>query len=246
MAIGRSSLELINMSLFVKSLSIITALWLNGSQLLAQTTQLKYVTDPTFSALSRKGTPKDIIHGGGKRGACLTRSNLDRGLTAILPPNEYGGLSATTTPTFWVYLPYVTETKISGVLSIRAVDSFSSEPFQQVPVALPSQPGLVRLKLPISIANRQIFAWTLTVVCDEQNRSRNPFISGLVMVQPNPELLHRLAGRPKSEQVVEFARSGYWYDALELLADTDGEQGVQQLIESTGVKLPRSDADRMK
>ena len=234
------------MSLLVKPFSIITALWLSGTQLLAPTTPLKYVADPTFSALSRKGTPKDIIHGGGKRGACLTRSNPDRGLTALLPANEYGGLSATTSPTFWVYLPYTSETKISGVLSIRAVDSFSSEPFQQVPVTLPAQPGLVGLKLPVAIVNHQIFAWTLTVVCDEQNRSRNPFISGLVMVEPNPELLSRVAGRSKSEQIIEFARSGYWYDALELAAGTDGEQGVQRLIESTGVKLPGADFGSLK
>jgi hypothetical protein len=217
------------------SFRIAAVIFLSGQQLLAQTAPLKYVPDPIFSTLSRKGTPKDITHGGGKRGACLTRANPDRGLTAIIPPDEYGGLSATTSPTFWVYLPYATETKISGVLSIRTADSFRSAPFQKVPVILPSQPGLVRLKLPISIENPQMLAWTLTVVCDEQNLSRNPFISGLVMVKPNPELLQRVAGLSKSERVVEFARSGYWYDALELVGE-DGEKGVQRLMESAGWK----------
>jgi Domain of Unknown Function (DUF928) len=223
------------MSIPAKFLYITAILWLHGQQLLAQTTSLKYVPDPTFSALSRKGTPKDIIHGGGKRGACLTRADPARGLTAILPANEYGGLSATTSPTFWVYLPYATEAKISGVLSIRTTDSFSSAPLVKVPVTLPSQPGLVRLKLPESIEHRQMLAWTLTVICDEQNLSRNPFISGLVMVKPNPELLNRVAGLSKSERVVEFARSGYWYDALALVGE-DGEKGVQRLMESAGLK----------
>ncbi len=209
---------------------------LSGQQLLAQTAPLKYIPDPLFSTLSRKGTPKDIKHGGGKRGVCLTRANPERGLTAIIPPNEYGGLSATTSPTFWVYLPYAADAPIAGVLSIRTADSFRSEPFQKVPVILPSQPGLVRLKLPVKIDNPQMLAWTLTVVCDEQNLSRNPFISGLVMVKPNPELLQRVAGLSKSERVVEFARSGYWYDALELVAGEEGEKGVQRLMESAGRK----------
>jgi hypothetical protein len=223
--------------------SLLVVLFLNGSQLLAQTASLKYVPDPIFSTLSRKGTPKDITHGGGKRGVCLTRANPDRGLTAIIPPDEYGGLSATPNPTFWVYLPYATETKISGVLSIRTIDSFRSVPFVKVPVMLPSQPGLVKLRLPESLvepfpANPQILAWTLTVVCDEQNPSRNPFISGLVMVKPNPELLQRVAGLSREERVLEFARSGYWYDALELVGE-DGETGVQRLMESAGWKTIR-------
>ena len=189
----------------------------------AQTAPLKYVPDPTFSVLSRKGTPKDISHGGGKRSVCLTRANPvgvasryeNRGLTAILPPADFGGLSATANPTFWVYLPYATARPLSGVLSVRLTDSFRSAPFLKVPVTLPSQPGLVGLKVPASLIGeasaleRQsgIVAWTLTIVCDDENLSRNPFISGLVMVKSNPELLQRVSSLSRSEQVIEFARS---------------------------------------
>jgi hypothetical protein len=159
-------------------------------------------------------------------------SATDRRLSAIVPSVDFGGLSATADPTFWVYLPYTSDTPISGVLSIRAADGFRSQPFQKVSVTLPSQPGLVKLKLPVSIAPNQLFAWTLTVVCDERNPSRNPFIGGMVMVKTNPELLQRVAGLSQPERVVEFARSGYWYDALDLVAGADGETGVQRLIDS--------------
>ena len=97
---------------------------------------------------------------------------------------------------------------------MRLTDSFRSAPFIKVPVILPAQPGLVGLKLPAQIDRAGIFAWTLTVVCDEENLARNPFVSGLVMVKPNPELLQR---------IVELARSGYWYDALDLVASTYGD-----------------------
>jgi Domain of Unknown Function (DUF928) len=229
------------MSLHPRSiLTLATILLLSGQQLTAQSAPLKYVPDPTFSTLSRKGTPKDITYGGGKRSVCLTRANPDRGLSAIVPPEDVGGLSATANPTFWVYQPYISPSPIAGVLSVRVADSFRSEPFVKVPVTLPAQPGLVKLKLPEAIANRGMLAWTLTVVCDDVNLSRNPFVSGLVMVKPNPELVQRIAGLSQSERIVEFARSGYWYDALDLVAGTDGEIGVQRLMESAGWKSQQS------
>jgi Domain of Unknown Function (DUF928) len=220
-------------------LTLAATLILFAPQLTAQTAPLKYVPDDTFSVLSRRGTPKDIGAGGGKRSVCLTRANPNRGLTAIVPPGDFGGLSATANPAIWVYLPYATERPISGVLSLRLTDNFRSAPFLKVPVTLPSQPGLVRLKVPASVEQRGMLAWTLTVVCDAENLARNPFISGLVMVKPNPELLQRVAGLSPSERVIEFARSGYWYDALDLVASTDGEIGVQRLMEAAGWKAQR-------
>jgi Domain of Unknown Function (DUF928) len=208
------------------------ALLLSECQLLAQTTAIKFIPDPLFSTLSRKGTPKDITRGGGKRSICLTRSNPDRGLSAIVPSADVGGLSSTPNPALWIYQPYISTTPLTGVLSVRVADSFRSLPSQKVPVTLPAQPGLVRLKLPESIETNQMLAWTLTVVCDDRNRSRNPFISGLVMVKPNPDLTQRLSGSSKSDRAIAYARSGYWYDALDLVAEIDGDRGVESLLES--------------
>jgi Domain of Unknown Function (DUF928) len=208
----------------------IVPLW--GSQLLAQTTAIKYIPDPLFSTLSRKGTPKDLTRGGGKRSICLTRANPDRGLSAIVPSADAGGLSTSPNPVFWIYQPYTSTTPLTGVLSVRLADSWQSQPSQKVPVVLPAQPGLVRLKLPAAIAPNQMLAWTLTVVCDDRNLSRNPFISGLVMVKPNPELTQRGASLSKFDRAVEYARSGYWYDALDLVAEIDGDRGVERLLES--------------
>jgi hypothetical protein len=56
-------------------LSLATVIFLSAPPLLAQTTPLPSVPDATFSTLSRRGTPKDILHGGGKRHACLTKAN---------------------------------------------------------------------------------------------------------------------------------------------------------------------------
>jgi Domain of Unknown Function (DUF928) len=232
--VGKSTTPNRDRQILPKILGLAVTILLAGQQFAAQAAPLVYFPDPTFSVLSRKGTPKDITTGGGKRSICPSLTNIspDRVLTPIVPRDTFGGLSATATPTFWVYFPYTTETALAGVLSIRSTDNFRSEPSQQVPVTLPAQPGLVKLKLPSAIVERGMLAWTLTVVCDSANRSRNPFVSGLVMVKPNPQLLERVGNLPQSSQAAEFARWGYWYDALDLVAGTDGESGIKRLMES--------------
>jgi hypothetical protein len=222
------------------ALTIATLLFL-ASTSIAENNAIRYTSDPTFSALSRKGTPKDIMRGGGKRGCLdLTRASGE-GLTAVVPQDGGGGLSATPNPTFWVYVPYVVDngTPLSAVLSIRQTDSFKSTPIQKVPITLPGKPGLVSLKLPVPIANPNLLAWTLTIVCDAENPARNPFVTGLVMIRSNPELLQRLGGLSRGERVMKYARSGYWYDALAIVMGTDENIARQQLMESVGLKAMR-------
>ena len=89
----------------IKVALTIATLLLLPTPSIAEDTALRYTSDPTFSALSRKGTPKDITRGGGKRG-CLDLARVSgEVLTAVIPQDGGGGLSATATPTFWVYLP---------------------------------------------------------------------------------------------------------------------------------------------
>jgi hypothetical protein len=221
------------------ALTIATLLLLTSTSI-AENTAIHYTPDPTFSALSRKGTPKDITRGGGKRG-CLDLARVSgESLTAVVP-QDGGGLSATPNPTFWVYVPYGVDngTPLSGVLSLRQTDSFKSTPIQKVSITLPGKPGLVSLQLPVPIANPGLLAWTLTVICDAENPARNPFVTGLVMIRSNPELLQRLGGLSREERVMEYARSGYWYDALPIVMGSDDNVAKKQLMESVGLKAIR-------
>lgn len=222
----------------IKSALTIATLLLLPTASIADNTAIHYTADPIFSALSRKGTPKDIMRGGGKRGCLNLPTANGESLTAVIPQDGGGGLSATPNPTFWVYVPYAVDngTPLSAVLSLRQTDSFKSVPIQKVPITLPGKPGLVSLKLPIPIANPGLLAWTLTVVCDAENPARNPFVTGLVIIRSNPKLLQRLGGLSRGERVIEYIRSGYWYDALAISIGTDDNVVQQQLMESVGLK----------
>jgi Domain of Unknown Function (DUF928) len=222
----------------IKAVLTIATILLLATTSIAENIAYRYTSDPTFSALSRKGTPKDIMRGGGKRG-CLDLARVSgEGLTAVIPQDDGGGLSATPNPTFWVYVPYAVDngTPLSAVLSLRQTDSFKSAPIQKVPITLPGKPGLVSLKLPVPIAQPGLLAWTLTIICDAENPARNPFVTGLVMIRSNPQLLQRLGGLSRGERVMEYARSGYWYDALAIVMGTDEDLARQQLLESVGLK----------
>jgi Domain of Unknown Function (DUF928) len=225
----------------IKLALTIAILLLLTSISIAENSAIRYTSDPTFSALSRKGTPKDIVRGGGKRGCLDLARASGESLTAVIPQDGGGGLSATPNPTFWVYVPYGVDngTPLSAVLSLRQTDSFKSAPLQKVPITLPGKPGLVSLQLPVPIAKPDLLAWTLTVVCDAENPARNPFVTGLVMIRSNSELLQRLGGLSRGEQVMEYARSGYWYDALAIVMGTDDNVAKQQLMESAGLKAIR-------
>jgi hypothetical protein len=201
----------------------------NGGVLAAEEAALRYVPDQEFGAMSRRGTPKDINRGGGKRGCFgLNKAREDSYLQALVPVDG-GGLSGVTRPKFWVYSPYVSAVPIRGVLAVRRARNFKEVPFQKVEVLLPSQPGMVGVSLPVPLPDRDLLVWSLTVVCDEVNGARNPFVEGFVLVRP-------YSGSLQKSGVGDFARSGYWYDAL---AAADGDAARRKLLETAGINLVR-------
>jgi Domain of Unknown Function (DUF928) len=201
--------------------------------------QLHYVPNAEFSAMSRRGNPKDINRGGGKRG-CLSLIKVrdEDHLRAVVPVADGGGLSGVDRPTFWVYSPYVSAMPLQGILALRRANDFKALPLQKVAIVLPRKPGLVGVRLPQSIQEKGLLTWSLTVVCDEAggNESRNPYVGGLVLVRPNAALHQRVAVLSRSEMVKEYARSGYWYDAF---TAAEGDPIRQQLLETVGMKSMR-------
>jgi Domain of Unknown Function (DUF928) len=205
----------------------------------------RYLPDPNFSALSRKGRPRGIDRGGGRRSGCvnLTRVEQGLGLTAVVPQSSWGGLSASTTPMFWFYVPYAAREPLTVVLSVRKVegkaDDFKAKPIQMARLQLPMRTGVVGLQLPQPITDRGLLEWSVTVICDEARPDRNPFVSGLVMIKPNEGLDERVRNLVGEEQMAAFARLGYWYDALKLVAGPQDAAAQQRLLKMAGLNSGR-------
>lgn len=213
-----------------------------GQPVLASSTV--YTGDAKFLELSRKGRPKDVNRGGGKRTGCAQLMQGEQILTALVPTEGAGGLSATSTPTFWVYVPYVSGRPLPAVLAVRRWEGFQSQPFVKEPISL-NRSGIVGLRLPQPIgaeaqasANVEpgLLEWSLTVMCDRSRPERNPFVTGLVMVKPDGDLRSRLGALPLAERVAAYGRSGYWYDALSLVAEASNSEQKTQLLNLAGLK----------
>jgi Domain of Unknown Function (DUF928) len=209
----------------------------DGKGLATEDMALHYAPNEEFSAMSRRGNPKDINRGGGKRGCLsLVKARDEEYLQAVVPVADGGGVSGATQPTFWVYSPYTAAKPLQGILALRRANDFKALPLQKVTVVLPSKPGLVGIKLPKSIHEKGLLTWSLTVVCDEAggNESRNPYVVGLVLVRPNAALNQRIAVLSPSEKVQAYARSGYWYDAW---TAAEGDDIRRKLLKAAGMKI---------
>lgn len=121
-------------------------------------------------------------------------------------------------PTFWFYLPWRrSETQARFVL----FDQNQRLVLDQT-MALPDAPGIVSVKLPETkppLAVGKQYKWYFQVLCDEQERSRNPWVSGWVeRVEASSELVRQLETLPESEQYRAYLEHDISQDALTQLA----------------------------
>lgn len=123
-------------------------------------------------------------------------------------------------PTFWFYLPWgrsETVTQARFVLFDQ-----NQRPVLDQKMMLPDAPGIVSVKLPktkppLEVGKR--YNWFFQVLCEEQERSRNPWVSGWVeRVEVSSELVRQLETLPESEQYRAYLEHSISQDALTQLA----------------------------
>ncbi|MEQ8996943.1 MAG: DUF928 domain-containing protein [Coleofasciculus sp. B1-GNL1-01] len=140
-------------------------------------------------------------------------------LTALVSADNLG-TTVSAYPTLWFYLPLdhsETITKARFVL----FDENQRLVLDQT-MALPDAPGIVSVKLPeteppLEVGKR--YNWFFQVLCDEQERSRNPWVSGWVeRVEASSELVRQLETLPESEQYRAYLDHGISQEALTQLA----------------------------
>ncbi|MEM9772353.1 MAG: DUF928 domain-containing protein [Cyanobacteria bacterium P01_D01_bin.73] len=182
---------------------------------------------------------------GGRRGSCMTPDTAGEAVVPLLPSNG-GALSATDSPSFWVYVPAGTK----GTANFRLTNENQSDINHQS-VVLPEGGGLVKVELgDRTLAAGETYQWFFSVNCAaseddellEAGRSRETFVTGWVRYEP---LTTEVAEESPLAQAVAFARLGYWHDSLELVANLQqsGAGGADvltawdQLLSNAGLTL---------
>jgi hypothetical protein len=120
-------------------------------------------------------------------------------------------------PTFFVYVPAMGVEK--GEFTLWSNDQ--TELLTEKTVTLPEQAGVIALNLPeeITLEPGDTYYWTLEVLCNEDDRSRNYYVEGLVQrITPEAALAARLEQAPPRDRPALYANAGLWYETLSSLA----------------------------
>ncbi|MEH1966083.1 DUF928 domain-containing protein [Nostoc sp.] len=164
--------------------------------------------------------------GGGKRGCenidkQLTTSK-EKLLTALVPVYQFPnaelvfGLTITSHPTFWFYVPDVTTVSTEFVLQNEA-----GQTVYQRPVSLSGTPGVVSISLPSTASSLEIgkrYHWYFNIYCHQQQPP--VFVDGWIKrVEPNAVLKSQLETATPKQRVALYATNGIWYESLTASAE---------------------------
>jgi Domain of Unknown Function (DUF928) len=152
------------------------------------------------------------------------------------------GRTASSQPTLWFYSPYSKDSmkKVEFVLQ----DAQEQEVFS-TPIAIPSRPGLVHVTLPAKAGLKPggIYRWYFNVSADENcSRSKQPSAGSIVAPTLNDPALNgaivsasvngwleytpaiaalstQLQKSTPHKRAMLYAENGFWYDALNTMAE---------------------------
>jgi len=149
--------------------------------------------------------------GGSTRGYACLKGN--KKLVSLTPPNKLG-LTLAERPTFFWFVPQ-SSVKTANFVILADQDE---NVFYETTLTLPNKPGIVSFMLPNTapkLAVGKTYHWYLTVVCNSQDSSTNPWIDGWIeRTQAEASLSAALAKAQPRKLPSLYAEAGIWHEAL--------------------------------
>ncbi|MDX2211777.1 MAG: DUF928 domain-containing protein [Oculatellaceae cyanobacterium bins.114] len=153
-------------------------------------------------------------------------------LFAFVPPD---GVGSTTQdyPTFLFYVPFARSPQMAYAEFMLLDDQQNYAIDRPIRVTLPETIGLVQFRLPETappLATNQRYNWYFSIICDAEEPSRNPVISGWIQrTAPSDNLALKLRVLPGPSHYRAYEAENAWYDALASLADYSSDRSLQPL-----------------
>ncbi|OKH53549.1 hypothetical protein NIES2101_10510 [Calothrix sp. HK-06] len=172
----------------------------------------------------------------GETTACTSaRAGIGKSVTAVLPKTTKIGFTLTEHPTVFVYIPLTTARK-----AFFTVQDEENNNVYQTDIELPSQPGVMQLKLPPDVPGLKTnknYKWSLVMICTADLEPDSPFVSGWIR---RVEYKTNIRNNNKSitlDSVSKLAETGIWYDTLATLAQLRMNQPNNQLLATSWQEL---------
>lgn len=189
------------------------------------------------------GRPKGISKTGAVRGACpaIDTKLQNRKLIALVDSND-PTLTTQAYPKFWLYLPFTrTEDVTTAEFELLNENQDSVLTKRKINVSLAPKAGIVSFTLPSGEKPLEVgkeYFWVFRVVCDKDDRSSNPTVTGWIKrVEPKTTLVSQLKSIPKTDQYKVYEANKIWFDQINLLAQyrTKHNQVWTNLLTSFGL-----------
>ena len=161
----------------------------------------------------QRGTP-GRREGAGTRGTCL------RGPKLLMPLTPTDSFSATVSnsPTFFWYVPKT----VAQSAEFALLDD-NDQTLYKTTFNLPSTAGIVSFNLPAKVTSSVLtvgkdYHWQLSILCDPNQPSINPFVEGVVQrMKPPATLVSQLKKASVRDRPTVYATAGIWQDAIAAL-----------------------------
>ena len=190
--------------------------------------------------------------GGASRGECLIANSSSKiTLTPLVPSNGWG-LTASESPTLWVYISYPSdrfegEIPLTAELSVEERKTDTKLEPKSYPLKLPRTSGIFSITLPHSLELNEWYRWYLVLNCDTENTSFGDAlqIEGVLQRRELNELVYDTESRNKSQLISLYAENHIWYDTFHQAAllhcnnrqNNEFKDYWQTLLKSDEVKL---------
>jgi hypothetical protein len=164
---------------------------------------------PPLYQLPKVGKPTGRV-GGGRRGAVADLPDI----YTLVP--DHVGYTMSGSPTLYWYLSERATGPVKFELTL--IDEKSIDPLVDRQFAAPATPGLQRIRLAdfgVTLEPGEEYQWSISVVPDAEDRSKDLVSSGWIERVPEPEgFSERLAAAGPSGAAAVYGAEGLWYDLL--------------------------------
>jgi Domain of Unknown Function (DUF928) len=153
------------------------------------------------------------------------QEKLEPGQKPLPPISDVWGYTTAEHPTFWFYMPYSAQQKVPVTFSLQE-DNSSAQVYAEK-VTLPNQAGFISVRLPANqpgIQMNQRYRWFLEMECKPPSGSAPatdaPYVEGVIMRKPlDGAIASQIAAASGSTKASLYANNGFWFDALNILAE---------------------------